>query len=126
MKRNNNLFINILFLKHKQLDFAYGGCNISLVVTTFKLLKLLDLIKGMFMKLFEKYVAHDLNLKNHIVMAPMTRSRCEGNVPNDLVSEYYAQRAQAGLIITEGTSPSPNGLGYARIPGLFNEEQVQG
>ena len=65
-----------------------------------------------------------LTLKNHIVMAPMTRSRALGNVPNELMVEYYRQRASAGLIVTEGTSPSPNGLGYSRIPGLFNKEQV--
>lgn len=67
-----------------------------------------------------------MQLSNHIVMAPMTRSRAISNVPNDLMAEYYSLRADAGLIITEGTSPSPNGLGYARIPGLFNSEQVAG
>lgn len=67
-----------------------------------------------------------LTLGNRLVMAPMTRSRAEGNVPNALMAEYYAQRARAGLIITEGVSPSPNGLGYARIPGLFSEAQVAG
>jgi N-ethylmaleimide reductase len=67
-----------------------------------------------------------LSLKNRVVMAPLTRSRAVGNVPNALMEEYYRQRAEAGLIITEGTSPSPNGLGYARIPGLFNDEQVLG
>lgn len=67
-----------------------------------------------------------LSLKNRIVMAPLTRSRAIGNLPNGLMEQYYRLRADAGLIITEGTSPSPNGLGYARIPGLFNEEQVQG
>jgi N-ethylmaleimide reductase len=68
-----------------------------------------------------------LKLSNRIVMAPMTRSRAvENNTPNALMAEYYSQRATAGLIITEGTSPSPNGLGYARIPGLFNEAQVKG
>lgn len=67
-----------------------------------------------------------LTLKNHVVMAPLTRSRAIGNVPNALMTQYYRQRAGAGLIITEGTSPSPNGLGYPRIPGLFNDEQVQG
>jgi N-ethylmaleimide reductase len=67
-----------------------------------------------------------LSLKNRIIMAPLTRSRAIGNVPNTLMEQYYRQRAEAGLIITEGTSPSPNGLGYARIPGLFNAEQVQG
>ncbi len=67
-----------------------------------------------------------LPLKNRIVMAPLTRSRAIGNLPNELMAEYYRLRADAGLIITEGTSPSPNGLGYPRIPGLFNEAQVQG
>ena len=67
-----------------------------------------------------------LSLKNRIVMAPLTRSRAIGNLPNALMAQYYRLRADAGLIITEGTSPSPNGLGYARIPGLFNDEQVQG
>jgi N-ethylmaleimide reductase len=66
------------------------------------------------------------NLANHTVMAPMTRSRAIGNVPNELMAEYYGQRASAGLIITEGVSPSPNGLGYARIPGLFSDAQVAG
>lgn len=67
-----------------------------------------------------------LHLKNRIVMSPMTRSRAIGNVPNELMEKYYKLRADAGLIITEGTSPSPNGLGYARIPGVFSDEQVQG
>lgn len=67
-----------------------------------------------------------VTLRNRIVMAPMTRCRAIGNIPNDLMAEYYAQRSGAGLIITEGTSPSPNGLGYARIPGVFSEEQVTG
>ncbi len=67
-----------------------------------------------------------LQLKNRIVMSPMTRSRATGNVPNALMATYYKLRADAGLIITEGTSPSPNGLGYARIPGMFSDEQVQG
>ena len=56
----------------------------------------------------------------------MTRSRATGNVPNELMVEYYRQRASAGLIITEGTSPSPNGLGYPRIPGIFSAAQVAG
>ena len=57
----------------------------------------------------------------------MTRSRAvDANTPNTLMAEYYAQRATAGLLITEGTAPSPNGLGYARIPGLFNAAQVRG
>lgn len=76
-------------------------------------------------KLFEPTQLGKLKLKNHIVMAPLTRSRANAGVPTDLMVEYYTQRASAGLIITEGTSPSPNGLGYARIPGLYNQEQVQ-
>lgn len=68
----------------------------------------------------------DIELKNSIVMAPMTRSRAIDNIPNDLMAQYYEQRSSAGLIITEGTSPSPNGLGYPRIPGIFNAEQVEG
>ncbi len=67
-----------------------------------------------------------MEVENRIVMAPMTRCRAIGNIPNSLMAEYYGQRADAGLIITEGTSPSPNGLGYARIPGIFNKEQVEG
>ena len=68
-----------------------------------------------------------LSLPNRVVMAPMTRSRAvENNAPNALVAEYYAQRADAGLLITEGTSPSANGLGYARIPGLYSQAQVEG
>ncbi len=65
-------------------------------------------------------------LQNHMVMAPMTRSRAPDNIPNGLMAHYYAQRASAGLIITEGTSPSPNGLGYPRIPGIFSASQVDG
>jgi N-ethylmaleimide reductase len=77
--------------------------------------------------LFEPFTARSLRLANRAVMSPLTRSRAvEANVPNALMAEYYAQRASAGLIVTEGTSPSPNGLGYARIPGLFNAAQVQG
>ena len=76
--------------------------------------------------LFEHYKLAGLELANKVVMAPMTRSRALGNVPNAMMAQYYGQRASAGLIITEGVSPSPNGLGYARIPGLFNEEQVKG
>jgi|SRR5450432_1819654 len=65
-------------------------------------------------------------LGNRVVMAPMTRCRAIDNIPNDLMAKYYRQRSGAGLIVTEGTSPSPNGLGYARIPGIFNNQQVEG
>jgi len=76
--------------------------------------------------LFKPYTLGNLELSNRIVMAPMTRSRALQNIPNELMAEYYAQRATAGLIITEGTSPSPDGLGYARIPGIFSQDQVKG
>jgi len=76
--------------------------------------------------LFSKATLGTLTLQNRLVMSPMTRNRAIGNVPNELMAEYYAQRASAGLIITEGTSPSPNGLGYARIPGIFSDAQVAG
>jgi len=79
-----------------------------------------------FSKLFSPYQLGNITLSNRIVMAPMTRSRATGNIPNDLMAEYFGARAAAGLIITEGTSPSPNGLGYARIPGIFSEAQVAG
>ena len=77
--------------------------------------------------LFEPLATTSLQLANRAVMAPMTRSRAvDANTPNALMAKYYAQRATAGLIVTEGTSPSPNGLGYPRIPGLFNAAQVRG
>lgn len=78
------------------------------------------------MNLFSGFRLGRLDLPNRIVMAPMTRSRAIGNVPNDLMRDYYAQRASAGLIVTEGTAPSPDALGYARIPGLFSDAQVAG
>jgi N-ethylmaleimide reductase len=76
--------------------------------------------------LFTPIALGPLTLPNRIVMAPMTRNRAEGNVPNALMARYYGLRAAAGLIVTEGTSPSPNGLGYARIPGIYSEQQVAG
>jgi len=77
--------------------------------------------------LFDPIRIRTLSLSNRTVMSPMTRSRAvEANTPNALMAEYYGQRAGAGLIVTEGTSPSPNGLGYPRIPGLFNARHVAG
>ena len=77
--------------------------------------------------LFQAFTSPSLQLKNRVVMAPLTRSRAvEHNTPNELMAQYYAQRAGAGLIVTEGTSPSPDGLGYARVPGLFNAQHVAG
>jgi N-ethylmaleimide reductase len=84
-------------------------------------------LKGSIMsQLFSKTTLGSLTLQNHLVIAPMTRNRATNNIPNDLMAQYYAQRASAGLIITEGTSPSPNGLGYPRIPGIFSAAQVAG
>lgn len=77
-------------------------------------------------KLFTPEKVGSIEVKNRIVMAPMTRCRAIGNVPNDLMADYYKQRSGAGLIITEGTSPSQNGLGYARIPGMFSQQQIEG
>jgi N-ethylmaleimide reductase len=77
-------------------------------------------------RLFSPFTLGSIALKNRIVMAPMTRSRAIGNVPNELMVKYYADRADAGLIITEGAAPSPNGLGYARIPGMYSDAQVAG
>ena len=76
--------------------------------------------------LFSKTTLGALTLQNRLVMAPMTRNRAIDNIPNELMAQYYAQRASAGLIITEGTSPSPDGLGYPRIPGSFSAAQVDG
>lgn len=76
--------------------------------------------------LYSKATLGPLTLQNHLVMAPLTRNRATENIPNALMAEYYAQRAGAGLIITEGTSPSPNGLGYPRIPGIFSSAQIDG
>jgi N-ethylmaleimide reductase len=75
--------------------------------------------------LLQPFNKNGLFLQNKAVMAPMTRSRAMGNVPNDLMASYYGQRAGAGLIITEGVSPSPNGIGYARIPGIYNAAQKE-
>lgn len=66
-----------------------------------------------------------VTLNNRVVMAPMTRCRATSDhVPTDIMAEYYQQRSNAGLIITEGVSPSPNGDGYARVPGIYTKEQV--
>jgi N-ethylmaleimide reductase len=77
------------------------------------------------MNIFSNYRLGALALPNRFVMAPMTRSRAlDGNVPNPLAAIYYAQRANAGLLITEGTQVSPQGVGYIRTPGMHSLEQV--
>lgn len=68
-----------------------------------------------------------IELANRIVMAPMTRTRAgEDGVPKAMHAEYYAQRATAGLLITEATNISPQGRGYAGTPGIWNDAQVEG
>lgn len=77
-------------------------------------------------KLFQAVPLGEFTLRNRLVMNPMTRGRAdEAGLANPLMAEYYAQRASAGLIITEGIAPSANGKGYARIPGLWSSAQVE-
>lgn len=77
--------------------------------------------------LFSPYTRGALTLPNRIVMPPMTRSRAgEGNVATPLMAEYYAQRASAGLIVSEGTQISQQGQGYAWTPGIHDEAQIAG
>ncbi len=76
------------------------------------------------MRLLEPYQLGPIELQNRIVMAPMTRSRAFDTVAGDLHAEYYAQRAGAGLIITEGTQVSELGAGYPFTPGIHTDAQV--
>jgi N-ethylmaleimide reductase len=78
--------------------------------------------------LFDPLKVGALELPNRIIMAPLTRSRATGGgrVPNALMAEYYAQRASAGLILSEATSVTPMGVGYADTPGIWSDEQVAG
>lgn len=77
--------------------------------------------------LFTPVTLGALECTNRIFMAPMTRDRAgPGDVPTDLMVEYYRQRASAGLIITEGVQPSPEGKGYWRTPGIYTQQQIDG
>ena len=77
--------------------------------------------------LFEPLTVGALHLPNRIVMAPLTRCRAgEARVPNAMMAEYYAQRAEAGLIISEATCITPMGVGYFGTPGIWSQEQVAG
>src|SRR6201995_1548027 len=78
--------------------------------------------------LFDPLKLGALSLPNRVVMAPLTRSRAtpDGRVPTDLLVDYYVQRASAGLIISEATSVTPRGVGYAATPGIWSDEQVEG
>jgi 2,4-dienoyl-CoA reductase-like NADH-dependent reductase (Old Yellow Enzyme family) len=79
-------------------------------------------------KLFDPIRVGDLDLPNRVIMAPLTRSRAigGGRVPNALMAQYYVQRASAGLILTEATAVTPQGVGYADTPGIWSDEQVAG
>ena len=77
--------------------------------------------------LFDPVQIGDLTLPNRIIMAPLTRQRAgEERVPNALMAKYYAERASAGLILSEATSVTPQGIGYAETPGIWSQEQVEG
>ncbi|WP_144151301.1 alkene reductase [Paraburkholderia sp. BCC1885] len=77
--------------------------------------------------LFDPLQIGDLTLQNRIIMAPLTRQRAgDIRVPNALMAKYYAERASAGLIISEATSVAPQGVGYAATPGIWSQEQVEG
>lgn len=76
--------------------------------------------------LLSPYTAGTLTLPNRLVVAPMTRARAlPGNLANPIAGIYYAQRASAGLIVSEGTQVSPQGVGYIRTPGIHSDEQVE-
>jgi 2,4-dienoyl-CoA reductase-like NADH-dependent reductase (Old Yellow Enzyme family) len=78
--------------------------------------------------LFDPITVGDITLKNRVIMAPLTRARATGGgrVPNALMAKYYEQRATAGLILSEATAVTPQGVGYADTPGLWSDEQVEG
>lgn len=78
--------------------------------------------------LFTPYNMNGISLENRFLMAPMTRSRATqpNDVPNPLMAEYYGQRASAGIIITEATQISLQGKGYAKTPGIYTQEQIEG
>ena len=76
--------------------------------------------------LFDPLLVGKLHLPNRIVMAPLTRNRAPDAIPTPLMAQYYAQRASAGLLITEATAISAQGQGYADVPGLYGTEQLDG
>lgn len=77
-------------------------------------------------KIFTPLKLGALTLPNRLIMAPMTRNRAPDTIPNSLMAEYYAQRASAGLIVTEGSQISAQGVGYPATPGIHSDEQVAG
>lgn len=81
-----------------------------------------------YQKLFQHYNLSGYHLENRFLMAPMTRSRASqpGDIPNALMAEYYAQRSTAGIIITEAVQVSLQGKGYAKTPGIYSKQQIEG
>lgn len=81
-----------------------------------------------YQELFQPYNLKGIELKNRFLMAPMTRSRATqpGDIPNALMADYYAQRSMAGIIITEATQVSMQGMGYAKTPGIYSQKQIEG
>lgn len=81
-----------------------------------------------YQELFQSYNLKGIELKNRFLMAPMTRSRATqpGDIPNALMADYYAQRSMAGIIITEATQVSMQGMGYAKTPGIYSQKQIEG
>lgn len=77
--------------------------------------------------LFDPIKIGDLSLPNRIIMAPLTRCRASaGRVPNQMMADYYVQRASAGMILSEATAVTPMGVGYPDTPGIWSDEQVEG
>jgi N-ethylmaleimide reductase len=85
-------------------------------------------MKNTVQPLLEEYQIGDLKLKNRVVMASLTRGRATnpGLVPTPLMAEYYAQRASAGLILSEGTWVNPQSIGFINVPGMYTQEQIEG
>jgi len=78
-------------------------------------------------KLLSGFQLSDLELKNRVVLSPMTRARAgEEQTSNDLMAEYYSQRSSAGLLITEGTFISKQAVGWVNAPGIYTDEQAEG
>src|SRR5882757_544160 len=116
-----------LALRMFELQRAVISCNRSLCLLISNSAKVCPMKNDNAVELFPPLTLGSLQLPNRIVMAPMTRNRAEaGEIPGDISAVYYAQRATAGLIISEATQISQQGLGYPGTPGLHSSEQVAG
>ena len=78
--------------------------------------------------LFDSVTLGQYQLKNRIFLPPLTRSRSDqpGNIPSQMMVDYYSQRTSAGFMVTEGTQIEPRGQGYAWTPGIHSQEQIEG